>query len=77
MCWLLIKKRAGTFLWQACFSTYFSIYFLLSFVLNQIKIDRVNHLKGEVLMFIAMNRFKIKQGCEQDFIEIWQGRDSY
>ena len=77
MCWLLIKKRAGTFLWQAYFSTYFSIYFLLSFVLNQIKIDRVNHLKGEVLMFIAMNRFKIKQGCEQDFIEIWQGRDSY
>ena len=28
-------------------------------------------------MFIAMNRFKIKPGCEQDFIEIWEGRDSY
>ncbi len=28
-------------------------------------------------MFIAMNRFKIKPGCEQDFIEIWKGRDSY
>ena len=28
-------------------------------------------------MFIAMNRFKIKPGCEVDFIEIWKGRDSY
>ncbi len=28
-------------------------------------------------MFIAMNRFRIKPGCEQDFIEIWKGRDSY
>ncbi len=28
-------------------------------------------------MFIAMNRFKIKPGCEQDFIDIWKGRDSY
>ena len=28
-------------------------------------------------MFIAMNRFKIKLGYEQDFIDIWQGRDSY
>jgi heme-degrading monooxygenase HmoA len=28
-------------------------------------------------MFIAMNRFKIKPGCEQDFIAIWKGRDSY
>ena len=28
-------------------------------------------------MFIAMNRFKIKPGCEHDFIEIWKGRDSY
>jgi heme-degrading monooxygenase HmoA len=33
--------------------------------------------KPEVTMFIAMNRFKIKPGCEQDFIEIWKGRDSY
>ncbi|MEJ2528502.1 MAG: antibiotic biosynthesis monooxygenase [Gammaproteobacteria bacterium] len=28
-------------------------------------------------MFIAMNRFKIKPGCEQTFIDIWKGRDSY
>lgn len=28
-------------------------------------------------MFIAMNRFKIKKGMEQDFIEIWKQRDSY
>lgn len=28
-------------------------------------------------MFIAMNRFKIKLGCEQDFVDIWKGRDSY
>lgn len=28
-------------------------------------------------MFIAMNRFKIKPGYEQDFIEIWETRNSY
>ncbi|MBL4798272.1 MAG: antibiotic biosynthesis monooxygenase [Oleispira sp.] len=28
-------------------------------------------------MFIAMNRFKIKTGFEQDFIDIWKGRDTY
>ena len=28
-------------------------------------------------MFIALNRFKIKKGMEQDFIEIWKQRDSY
>ncbi len=28
-------------------------------------------------MFITMNRFKIKPGSEQDFIDIWTGRDSY
>lgn len=28
-------------------------------------------------MFIAMNRFKIKPGCEADFIDIWKGRDTY
>ena len=28
-------------------------------------------------MFIAMNRFKIKIGFEQDFIDIWKGRDTY
>jgi len=28
-------------------------------------------------MFIAMNRFKIKPGSEQDFIDIWKNRDSY
>ena len=28
-------------------------------------------------MYIAMNRFRIKPGCEQDFIEIWKNRDSH
>lgn len=28
-------------------------------------------------MFIAMNRFMIKKGMEQDFIDIWKQRDSY
>lgn len=28
-------------------------------------------------MFITMNRFKIKLGCEENFIEIWKGRDSH
>ena len=28
-------------------------------------------------MYIAMNRFKIKPGNEQDFIDIWKGRDSH
>lgn len=28
-------------------------------------------------MYIAMNRFKIKPGCEQDFIDIWAGRNTY
>ena len=27
-------------------------------------------------MYIAMNRFRIKPGFEQDFIEIWRNRDS-
>ncbi|MEM7466762.1 MAG: antibiotic biosynthesis monooxygenase [Pseudomonadota bacterium] len=28
-------------------------------------------------MFIAMNRFKIKLGCEQTFVDIWKGRDTF
>lgn len=28
-------------------------------------------------MYIAMNRFKIKPGCEQDFIDIWKNRETY
>ncbi|MEJ2405041.1 MAG: antibiotic biosynthesis monooxygenase [Candidatus Thiodiazotropha sp.] len=28
-------------------------------------------------MFIAMNRFKIRPGCEDEFIEIWKNRDTY
>ncbi|WP_415891350.1 antibiotic biosynthesis monooxygenase family protein [Neptuniibacter sp. SY11_33] len=28
-------------------------------------------------MFIAMNRFKIIPGKENDFIEIWKNRDTY
>ncbi len=28
-------------------------------------------------MYIAMNRFKIKPGCEQDFIDIWKNRETH
>lgn len=28
-------------------------------------------------MFIAMNRFKIARGREEEFIELWKNRDSY
>ncbi|HHJ80559.1 MAG TPA: antibiotic biosynthesis monooxygenase [Candidatus Tenderia electrophaga] len=28
-------------------------------------------------MYIAMNRFKIKPGCEQDFIDIWRNRETH
>ena len=28
-------------------------------------------------MYIAMNRFKIKPGHEQDFIDIWKNRDTH
>jgi len=28
-------------------------------------------------MFLAMNRFKIARGKEQEFIELWKNRDSY
>ena len=28
-------------------------------------------------MFLAMNRFKIARGREQDFIDIWKNRETY
>lgn len=28
-------------------------------------------------MYIAMNRFKIRLGCEEEFVELWKNRDSY
>ncbi|MFQ5470277.1 MAG: antibiotic biosynthesis monooxygenase family protein [Gammaproteobacteria bacterium] len=28
-------------------------------------------------MYIAMNRFKIKHGCEEEFISIWKNRETY
>jgi len=28
-------------------------------------------------VYIAMNRFRIKPGCEAAFIEIWRSRDTY
>lgn len=28
-------------------------------------------------MYIAMNRFRIVPGCEQEFIDIWKNRDSH
>ena len=41
--------------------------------------DHLRHHRGPFTMTegehdIATNRFKIKPGCEQDFIEIWKGR---
>jgi heme-degrading monooxygenase HmoA len=31
----------------------------------------------EKIMYIAMNRFRIAPGCEEDFINIWKNRDTY
>ena len=28
-------------------------------------------------MYVAMNRFRIKPGCEGDFIAIWKNRETY
>jgi heme-degrading monooxygenase HmoA len=28
-------------------------------------------------MYVAMNRFKIRLGSEQEFIDIWKNRDTY
>jgi len=28
-------------------------------------------------MFIAMNRFQVKKGCEHDFENVWLSRDTY
>ncbi|MFO1073198.1 MAG: antibiotic biosynthesis monooxygenase [Geminicoccaceae bacterium] len=28
-------------------------------------------------MFIAMNRFAVRKGCEADFEQVWLGRDSH
>ena len=28
-------------------------------------------------MFLAMNRFKIVKGCEEDFEKIWRERDTH
>ena len=28
-------------------------------------------------MYVAMNRFRIKPGCEEDFINIWKNRETY
>ncbi len=28
-------------------------------------------------MYIAMNRFRIRKGCEEQFIEIWRSRESH
>ncbi len=28
-------------------------------------------------MFIAMNRFRVKRGCEDDFETIWKSRDTH
>ena len=36
-----------------------------------------NRIFGDNLMFIAMNRFLIKNGKEELFEEIWRSRDTY
>ena len=28
-------------------------------------------------MYVAMNRFKIRPGCEQAFVDIWRNRESH
>ena len=28
-------------------------------------------------MFLAMNRFRIARGCEEEFVEIWRSRDTF
>lgn len=28
-------------------------------------------------MFIAMNRFRVRQGCEEEFENVWQSRDTH
>lgn len=28
-------------------------------------------------MFIAMNRFRVKRGCEEDFERVWKSRESH
>jgi heme-degrading monooxygenase HmoA len=33
--------------------------------------------QGERRMFIAMNRFQVKKGCEDAFEEVWRTRDTY
>jgi heme-degrading monooxygenase HmoA len=35
-----------------------------------------NDKAGEEIMFIAMNRFRVKKGCEEDFEQVWLTRDS-
>jgi heme-degrading monooxygenase HmoA len=32
---------------------------------------------GEKSMFIAMNRFRVKKGSEQDFEHVWMSRDTH
>ncbi len=36
-----------------------------------------NPLKAEYLMFIAMNRFKVKNGAERDFEQVWLTRETH
>jgi heme-degrading monooxygenase HmoA len=35
------------------------------------------HLKGDIKMFIAMNRFKVIKGSEAAFENVWVSRDSH
>jgi heme-degrading monooxygenase HmoA len=35
-----------------------------------------NRRPGEAMMFIAMNRFRVKKGSEEAFEQVWLNRDS-
>ncbi len=38
---------------------------------------RIGLSSGEKTMFIAMNRFRVKRGAEDDFEKVWLSRDSH
>jgi heme-degrading monooxygenase HmoA len=39
--------------------------------------DRLSTFQGASAVFIAMNRFQVKPGCEADFEAVWLGRDTH
>src|SRR5690606_38949945 len=37
---------------------------------------RIEFIERKNVMYIAMNRFKVKNGSEEEFENVWKGRDS-